>query len=174
LGFNLVLCARYLLLLIVVHGILLIALGLALAAWQIRALLPRRGTLRFTPVRTRLKSAAVLSLALGCALLGAVMIAGALKSTVPVVAVVIAVVSIAFWLGTTIARGRLYHELKSGCDEFRRDYPGLDREAMFRSVVKNRHPEWDTGRILTITEDCGSVGELARRLRAEEIRTSLT
>ncbi len=39
---------------------------------------------------------------------------------------------------------------------------------MYRFVVKKKHPEWDTGRILRLTEDCPSLGELAKRLQRED------
>ena len=66
------------------------------------------------------------------------------------------------------ARNGLGRELELSLEAFRKDYPELDDEALFRFMVHKRHPEWDSRRIQDLTEDCPSIGELARRLKREE------
>jgi len=53
-------------------------------------------------------------------------------------------------------------------DAFRKDYPELDEEALYRFVVHERHPGWEARRVQDLTEDCPSLNELARRLQREE------
>ncbi len=79
----------------------------------------------------------------------------------------VAAAGFVIWLINSF-RSELSRELQRSLDAFRKDYPELDTEALFRFVVHERHPEWDSRHIQDLTEDCPSIGELARRLKREE------
>lgn len=81
----------------------------------------------------------------------------------------VGVAGFVIWLINS-ARSGLNRELQRSLDVFHKDYPELDDEALFRFMVHERHPEWDSRRIQDLTEDCPSIGELARRLEREEAR----
>ena len=147
-------------------GLLVVALGIALAAWQIRALTERTPTYPRL-FRSRLGSGIVFSVAGACILLGGLVTWTAVEAATPQLVVFGATAALAVW-GISALRSKVTREFKRDCDEFIRENPGLDAEAMYRYVVKKRHPEWDTVRILRVTEECSSLAEFARRLKREE------
>lgn len=151
-------------------GLLVAALGLALAAWRIRALAARTpGPSR--ALRAPVASFIVFFFAAVCLAGGAALTWMSVESAAPQIVVFGATAAVAAW-GIAALRGKVPREFQRHCEEFRRENPGLDSEAMYRYLVKKRHPEWDTARILRITETCGSLAEFARRLKQEEASPS--
>ncbi len=147
-------------------GLLISALGLALVAWHIKAL---GGRISLHPglLKTPPGSAAVFLLGAGAVAFG-----GALTvahwgngGIFPLILLGLAFV-VTLLAGS--ARRALIRDLRGAYESRRRDYPNLDDEALFRFIVHDRRPDWDNARIQSLTEDCGSIEELAARLQAEE------
>ena len=60
--------------------------------------------------------------------------------------------------------GRLRQELKKDFEDAQREYPELDRQALYIFVVKGRYPHWDAAKIRNLVEDCDSMSDLASKL----------
>ena len=144
-------------------GLLIAALGMALGAWHARALRGQR-SLHPAFLKTRVGSFALYGFALACVFGGGLL---TIRFLGPRGLVMVAATSLVLWIFSS-ARSGLTRELQWSLDAFRREYPELDEEALFRFVVHERHPEWDSRRIQDVTEDCPSLSELARRLKKEE------
>ena len=148
-------------------GLLIAALGLAIAAWQLRGI-TRSAATHPAIFRSRPGAVIVFVLAGCCILIGGRAAMAFFQSAGPVTGALIGVAIIISLAFMKTGAHPLLRELKVSRGEFRRDYPDLDEEAMYRYVVKKRHPEWETGIALRLTENCPSLNELATRIARKE------
>ncbi len=148
------------------YGLLVTALGIALAAWHTRG---RGGRVSLHPLILKTGAGSLLTYALAAlaTAAGATSAAAEMPGTGRCVPIGAALVFIAVVL-SGFARNDLLRELKASFENHRRDYPDLDDEALYRFVVSGRHPDWDRSEIQRLTEDCFSLDELAGRLEEKE------
>lgn len=147
-------------------GLLISALGLALVAWHIKAL---GGRISLHPgfLKTPPGPAAVFLLGAGAVAFGGALTVAHSGSGGLFFLILLGLAFVVTLLAGS-ARRTLIRDLREAYEGRRRDYPNLDDEALFRFIVHDRHPDWDNARVQNLTEDCGSIEELAARLQAEE------
>ena len=148
-----------------VGSILLLALGLSLIAWQIRGMAGRMRP-HPSPLRTVPGATAVFVAAGTCFISGLAQIRGQDSAIAIIFLAGLAALSLA-WVWPYFqnpALRALGMELRHDFEAYRRDYPDLDEEALFRFLVRDRRPGWTLSQIEDLTADCPNLGSLAQNL----------
>ena len=148
-----------------ISTLLAISLGLALASWQLQGMAgrmrPHPSVFRTTPGTIGVFLAA-----------GACLMSGALHlqsfGPIPLILVMVPAILIFCWpwiRGRVSGSSALLAELRRDLEEYRRDYPDLDEEALFRFLVRDRRPSWTPAMVEAMTAGCTSLHNLVNKLR---------
>lgn len=151
-----------LLVVMIIPALTTLALGLALGRWY---WVSSRSPDTFRPwlLSSKLGTSLVVGLSAICTLGGLGLVLIILP---PGILLLTAGGVLLFLFGRSAATpaGRLRRELTKDFEGAQKEYPDLDRQALFIFMVKDRFPEWEADKIRSLVEDCDSIGDLASKI----------